>query len=171
MINLAEPPNDVSTTRSAVFLPIVQTEPATAIFLRLALRDKRQARVQVKVCEALSRAAHQRAFGLANGAPWSHVDGDGMTPNEYARRAGCRLPWNYAAKGNNIELLASGSPDAQAIFDALAASQTHSIALFAREHDESVNPFFVQQRSVGVALCEGGEMGWYWCLMFAVCEE
>lgn len=174
-IAIADPPDLPSGSRD-VFLPIIGGPPPVVVvnpvtaFYRLLTADQRQQRRSLEVCACLEQAATWRAHGLANGDPWDHVDRHGITANEYARRSGCKLPASYAAKGNNIELLVNGTGSAWAAFEALARGEKHSVALFALNPDGSTNPFFAAQWAVGVAMCKGGEAGWYWCIMMAICE-
>lgn len=133
-------------------------------FYRLLIDDPRQQRPVLDCHPALVAAAGWRAWGLAHGDPWAHCDADGVCANEYARQAGCRLPWNYASKGNNIESLVAGSPDVAVMFAALAASPAHADHLFGR------NDFFRAQQHVGIAVAEGGELGWYWVVLIGECE-
>lgn len=160
---LGTPPLAPAATRSSVYLPIIatQTDPV-ADFCRLLVGDSRQQRPTLEMCASLQQAAIWRAHGLANGDPWDHVDAHGVTPNEYARRAGCVLPEDYAPKGNNIESLVAGSADAIVMFNALAASPKHSDHIFGRG-------WFRSQRHFGVAMCAGGRWGWYWAIFIGEC--
>lgn len=133
-------------------------------FYRQLIDDPRQQRPVLDCRPALVTAAGWRAWGLAHGDPWSHCDADGVCANEYARQAGCKLPWDYASKGNNIESLVAGSPDAAVMFAALASSPAHADHLFGRG-------WFQAQRHVGIAVAEGGELGWYWVVMIGECAE
>ena len=167
-IMLGDPPS-ASVARS-IYLPIIATapdpvglSPSAAEFLRLLTGDDRQQRASLTVCASLLVAAEKRAYGLANGDPWGHTDRFGITPNEYARRAGCTLPDGYADKGNNIESLGAGTADAAVMFAALAGSPKHSDHLFGRG-------WFQHQTSVGIALAQGGEYGWYWVILIALCQ-
>lgn len=164
IIILADPP-DAPTVRD-IFLPAIfaGTPNPVADFLRLLTGDARQERPTLERCPALESAAEERAFGLAHGDPWAHVDRNGVTPNEYARNAGCRLPAHYAARGNNVESLGAGTADAAVMFAALTASQKHGDHLLGR------TDFYRVQRHVGIALAEGGEYGWYWVIMLGTCE-
>lgn len=169
MISLGNPP-DIPTgpgkTRAAVYLPIVTQQPdPVAAFCRLLVTDQRQERLTMELCPALQQAAVWRAYGLASGGdPWDHVDEEGTTPNEYARRAGCQLPADYAPRGNNIESLVAGTADAMVAFNALANSPRHADHLFGRG-------WFRRQRHFGVALCKGSaEFTWYWAVYVGTCE-
>lgn len=171
MIILGEPAIEGARGRDSrdIYFPIVGGPPPpppnpVAEFCRFLVSDPRQERPHLERCPALELAAKWRAQGLVAGDPWDHVDAAGVTPNEYCRQAGCRLPADYAAKGNNVEELAAGSPVAWIIFDALANSPKHSDHLFGRG-------WFRPQQHFGVALAEGGEMGWYWVIMIATCES
>lgn len=161
---LGDGPTPGAATRG-VYLPIIATspiEPATE-FLRLLTSDERQERAMLTLCPALVMAAQWRAEGLAHGDPFAHVDAAGVTSNEYARQAGCRLPAGYASKGNNVESLGAGTGDAGMIFYALANSPKHADHLFGRG-------WFAHQTHVGIAVARGGVYGWYWCVMIAACE-
>lgn len=159
--------------RGVLYFPIVSTaanrtaecfaQPAAYAFYQLLIDDERQERPQLVCCPALVRAATWRAERLAAGDPWGHVDADGVWANDYARRAGCVLPDDYAVVGNNIESIAAGSPNARAIFEALARSRSHSDHLFGR------GEFFRRQTRIGIAVAAGGQYGWYWSIMIAVC--
>ena len=166
MIMLGPPPNTPSATRSSVYLPIVAQQPdPVEAFCRLLVADPRQERPTLELCPALQQAAVWRAYGLASGGdPWDHVDEDGTTPNEYARRARCRLPDDYAAQGNEVESLVAGSADTALVFNALATSPKHSDHLFGRG-------WFRAQRHFGVAMCVGGAYGWYWAIYIGTCTD
>lgn len=164
----------VTSTARAIYLPIIATpptppddsglSPACAEFLRLLTSDERQQRVSLTVCSSLMAAAELRAWGLANGDPFAHVDRYGVTPNEYAEANGCRLPDGYAEHGNNIESLAAGTGDPAVAFEALAGSPKHADHLFGRG-------WFGHQAHVGIAMAEGGQYGFYWCVMIGLCLE
>lgn len=163
-IILADPPT--TTGARDIYLPAIFTGAPNPVadFLRLLTGDARQERPTLECCPALEIAAQRRADGLAHGDPWAHVDAHGITPNEYARQAGCRLPAHYAVKGNNIESLGAGTADAAVMFAALIASPRHGDHLLGR------TDFYRVQRHVGVALAEGGEYGWYWVILLGTCE-
>jgi len=171
-IVLCDPPESIDSRD--IFLPIIATppvlpEPVTpaAAFMALLMSDPRQQRTRLERCASLERAAEWRAHGLAMlGDPWSHRDRDGIAPNAYARRAGCRLPQDYALDGNNVESLVAGSPVAAIMFSALAASAAHRVHLFG-ELD-----FYRRQDKIGVAVCEGpGEYRWYWAIFICRCVD
>lgn len=153
----------------AIYFPLVMTPPPAdpvepvAIFLNLLTSDRRQERPGLALCPALVTAATWRAQGMATGGdPFAHVDANGLTPNEYCRQAGCRLPVGYAGKGNNVESLGAGTGDAEVMFAALANSPKHSDHLFGRG-------WFAHQTHVGIAAAQGGVYGWYWCILIAAC--
>lgn len=162
--------------RGSIYFPLIATPPsspddtglsgAASAFFQLLTTDERQERPSITVCPSLLAAAALRAYGLANGDPWAHVDRYGVTPNEYARNAGCILPADYARKGNNLELLVAGTGDKDVAFTALAESVKHSDPLFGRG-------WFAHQRHCGIALSENPDSpyGWYWCVMIALCTE
>jgi hypothetical protein len=170
---VGEGPAAGETGRGLVFIPFVITapnrtaecfgHPAAYEFYRLLTEDERQERPQLVCCETLVLAAAWRTMTLATGM-WGHVDADGIWANDYARRAGCVLPADYAEAGNNIESIAAGSPDARAIFEALARSKSHSDHLFGR------GEFFQRQTRIGIAVAQGGQYGWYWSILIAQCE-
>jgi hypothetical protein len=167
MIALGHFPDPPPAARGNVYLPLIAVAPVDPVadFCRLLAGDRRQQRPHLELCPMLQQAAIWRAYGLANGEPWDHVDSHGVTPNEYARRAGCRLPDDYAERGNNVESLVAGSSDAAAMFNALAGSTKHADHLFGRG-------WFQKQDRFGVALCEGGEpYRWYWCVMIGQCGQ
>lgn len=163
-IILADAPSVPSLARD-IWLPIIATGPPNPVadFLRLLVTDPRQERATLERCATLDLAAQWRADGLAHGDPWGHVDAGGMTPNEYCRQAGCRLPAYYASKGNNVESLGAGTNNATVMFAALAGSPSHAAHLFGRG-------WFAHQTAVGIALAQGGEYGWYWVIMIALCQ-
>lgn len=168
MIILGPPPLPPVATRGTVYLPtiFVGAPNPVAEFSRLLVSDPRQERPHLELCASLQQAAVWRAYGMACGAdPFAHVDRDGTTPNEFARQAGCRLPADYAARGNNVESICAGTADAMTAFVALANSAAHSDHLFGRG-------WFQSQRHFGVAMCEGpGVYRWYWCVLCASCGE
>ena len=164
-IILGPSPTPPPSTRGNVYLPIVanQVDPV-ADFCRLLVGDRRQQRMNLELCASLQQTAVWRAWGLAcGGDPWGHVDEDGVTPNELARRAGCVLPDDYNPKGNNVESLVAGTDDPVVAFNALANSPKHSDHLFGRG-------WFQRQRHFGVALCRGSaEFTWYWAVYVGTC--
>lgn len=158
------PGPDTFAERGKVFLPFVVAErPVAEQFFRLLWNDYRQLRLRLSLSTALSIAAGQRARGLANGGPWAHVDENGITPNEYARAAGCNLPVHYPRKGNSIESLVAGSPDVQVLFDALAASPAHAAHLFGRL------PHYQAQDKCGIGFATGGQYGFYMSILIGEC--
>lgn len=161
-IALADGPT-APDTRS-VYFPLVVTPSPLVEFTRLLTADPRQERPTLTLCPMLVQAATWRAHGLANGDPFAHVDAEGVSANEYARRAGCVLPADYAARGNNVESLVAGTDNAVIAFAALAGSEKHAPHLFGRG-------WFRHQRQYGIALATGGRYGWYWCVMIASCGE
>lgn len=164
MLILADPPISGAQARAHVYLPIIVTPNPVASFYRLLVGDERQQRSSLEVCPCLERAAQRRALGLVGGDPWAHVDGAGVTPNEYARAAGCHLPADYALRGNNVESLVAGTADPLVVFAALASSPAHAAHLFGQG-------WFAHQRHMGIALGEGGRLGWYWVVLIATCEQ
>lgn len=129
-------------------------------FIDLLISDSRQGGRALTVHNGLTLAARERAARLAGGSPFSHTDENGVTPNEYVRLVGVRLPSDYGKKGNSVESLAAGTSNARVIFDALARSPSHSAHLFGRG-------WFAHQTHVGVGMAEGGEYGWYWVILIA----
>lgn len=168
-IILATPPTAPATSarsapgRYAVYLPLIGTPNPVTVFYRLLATDARQQRANLEICPCLEVAAQRRAMGLVNGDPWDHIDGAGVTANEYARAAGCQLPTDYATKGNEIESLCAGSADPAIILAALANSPKHAPHLFG-------HGWFNHQRHMGIAMAEGGALGWYWVILIALCE-
>ncbi len=140
--------------------------PRALAFFRLLRDDPRQQRVSIVCNVSLVRAASERANGLANGDPWAHVDRDGVTPNQYARRAGCQLPPSYPTVGNGIESLTAGMQDAQVAFDSLERSPSHSRHMFG------LSDYFRTQTQVGIGLAErmGSEYTFYWVILTSKCE-
>ncbi|MFN2449694.1 MAG: CAP domain-containing protein [Candidatus Baltobacteraceae bacterium] len=65
----------------------------------------------------LSRVALEHAIEMANAGYFDHDSGDGSTPFERMRRAGCAYDW----AGENLAL----SPDEPAAYRALLASPGH----------------------------------------------
>ena len=164
-IVLCDGPTSPPSARSNIYLPIISSPDPVAEFSRLLVADPRQQRPSLERCPALQQAAVWRAWGLANGQPWSHIDRDGTWPNKRARLAGCQLPSDYSDDCNYVESLVAGTADPYTAFGALALSPHHKVHLFGE------NGFFQQQRHFGVAMCAGGEWGWYWCVLIATCEE
>jgi hypothetical protein len=162
---------EAGIARGTVFLPFVVNErplPTLTMeeeFFSLLWNDTRQLRPRLTICPTLTIAAKLRALGLANGGPWAHVDKDGVTPNEYARVAGCKLPDYYATKGNQIESLVAGSPNMTVMFNALAASEKHANHMFGKLD------MFRKQDKCGIAVATGGQFGWYLCLLISECSD
>lgn len=165
-----------TTARGVIFLPIVangsaRIEPATSDnhplaveFTQMVMTDARQQRNRLTVCPCLVVAATRRAEGLRDGGPWAHVDKDGVTPNEYAKAAGCLLPDSYPKKGNGLESLVAGSPNMSVMLEALANSPKHADHIFGRTEQ------FVGQNKIGVGIALGGKYGWYVVCMIATCR-
>lgn len=181
----AAAPQATPTARGAIYLPIVGGgqsplpaptptpdpdatcfhNPKALAFYRLLVGDSRQQRPRLGCHPALVKAAEWRADGLATGDPWSHVDADGVTPNEYARQAGCTLPAGYAVKGNGIESLTAGT----GVVEVAYWSLTNDNAPDHRRHLFGEIDFFRRQPDVGIAVAEGGTLGWYWVIMIGEC--
>lgn len=137
-------------------------------FYQLLISDPRQQRPRLVCSPQLVQAAQQRAWGLANGDPWAHVDAAGVTPNAYARRCGCKLP-DYYGGGNNIECLTAGMADAEKAYWAL----THEGATEHRKAVLGLTDFFREQTHVGIGYAErlGSQYQFYWCVMMGICQE
>lgn len=164
-IILADPPGYVGT-RGNVYMPIIATEPVNpvATFYRLLTADQRQQRPSFGTCAQLEAAAEWKAQDIVAHGYWAHQAANGEWPNATARRFGCNLPAEYGSDNNHIESLCAGSDDAQVMFDSLARSEQHRVHLFG------LNEFFRQQTHVGVAMAQGGQWGWVWCVMIAACQ-
>lgn len=132
--------------------------------IRLIIEDDRQGGRTLIAHSGLMAAAKERSLRLAAGSPFAHTDERGITPNEYVRASGCALPRDYGPKGNQVESLAGGTASARIIRDALANSPSHSDHLFGRG-------WFSHQRHIGIGLAEGGQFGWYWTILIALCVE
>lgn len=139
----------------------------TLAFYRLLVGDSRQQRPRLGCHPALVKAAEWRADGLATGDPWSHTDADGVTPNEYAREAGCKLPAGYAVKGNGVESLTAGT----GVVEVAYWSLTNDQAPDHKRHLLGEIDFFRRQPHVGIAVAEGGALGWYWVIMIGECGK
>lgn len=179
-------PQAMSAARGAIYLPIAGAgqsplptlaptpdpdatcfhNPKALAFYRLLVGDRRQQRPRLGCHPALVEAAEWRADGLATGDPWSHTDADGVTPNEYARQAGCKLPAGYAVKGNAIESLTAGTGAVEVAYWSLTNDQAPD----HRRHLLGESDFFRRQPDVGIAYAEGGVLGYYWVIMIATCE-
>lgn len=153
--------------------PVIDTDAscflndkALALF-RLIRDDPRQQRTQLTCNKALVAAAQKRAQGLANGDPWSHTDAAGVTPNQYARAAGCKLPDFYPIEGNSIESIGAGAKEAARAFQSLVDdSPSH------RRHLMAETPFFREQTMIGIGYAEGAgtQYTFYWVVFTGVCE-
>jgi len=185
----AQPSTPAASTfaRGAIYLPIVGAgqsplptaaptpdpeatcfhNPKALAFYRLLVGDRRQQRPRLGCHPALVKAAEWRADGLATGDPWSHTDADGVTPNEYARQAGCKLPVGYAVKGNGIESLTAGTGSVEVAYWSLTNDQAPD----HRRHLFGEIDFFRRQPDVGIAYAEGGVLGYYWVIMIGECGE
>lgn len=161
-ITLADPPTFPASRD--IYLPIVATPPVNqvAAFYRLLVADQQQQRPQMQRCERLEQAAEWKAQDIAAHDYWLHQASTGEWPNNTARRFGCNLPPEYGT-GNNVESLVAGSPDAMAMFGALANSPAHRVHLFG------LNEFFRQQTHMGIAMATGGKWGFVWVVMIARC--
>ena len=165
-------PQLLPDARGTVYLPLVMAPPEPVLstedledeFYRLMMADPRQRRSTLTVCPCLVAAARARALGLMLGGPWAHVDALGVTPHEYARHYGCKLPASYPVKGNYIEDCAAGSADMLVLLNALAGSPAHADLLWG------LQPTFLEQDKCGIGVAIGGKYGWYLVLMTAVCE-
>jgi len=152
-------------TGRAVYLPFAATDGAdqVAAFWALLTADLRQQRPDLHICPALAQAAAWKAQDIIAGNYWSHQAANGEWPNATVRRFGCALPAEYGDNWNGVEMLAAGSPNAPAIFKALASSPAHKAHLFGE------NDFFRAQAHSGVAVGSGGYWGWVWCILIAYC--
>jgi len=170
------------STVTNIYLPIAGNgiaDPAASIFdnpfalafYRLLNTDPRQKRATLDPCPTLVAAARHRAAMLATMPDIAHVDPDGTTPNEIARRFGCALPSDYPERGNGIESLVAGTGDPQAAFTALANSPSHAKHLFALDGDGRADAYYGRQNACGIALTEvaGSRWGWYWVVLLAPC--
>lgn len=162
---LADPPGYVGT-RGNVYLPFVTSEPVNqvAAFYRLLTDDQRQRRSSVGTCAQLEAAAEWKAQDIIANGYWAHQAANGEWPNATVRRFGCNLPSEYGDNWNGVESLVAGSPDAIAMFNALAGSPSHRAHLFG------LNEFFRAQTHMGVAVAAGGKWGWVWVVMIAECK-
>lgn len=162
---LADPPT-YPIIRGNVYLPIAATPPVNqvAAFYRLLVADQRQQRPSLGTCAALEQAAEWKAQDIAEHDYWLHQASTGEWPNDTARRFGCNLPPEYGDGWNGVESLVAGSADAMIMFNALAESPDHRVHLFG------LNEFYRQQTHVGIAMATGGQWGWVWCVMIAVCK-
>lgn len=154
-----QPPTDPLTV-------CLDYNPQAVAFYRLLTGDARQERPSLACHPALVRAAQRRAASLIASGLWSHCDPNGdECPNEVARNAGCKLPDEYAVRGNNIESLVAGVADAQIAFNALANSKSHSDHLFGR------GSFFRVQDRVGITMVNapGSAFTFYWVILISRC--
>ena len=164
---LAQPASPLLTRR--YYVPMLIGRPrcfgtaAAERFNELLTTDSRQQHPTLRCNPALVRAAQTRADGMVSSGHFAHCDLQGVCANSYARAAGCRLPAHYGTV-NNIESIAAGSFSADAIFTALARSQSHADHLFGR------TDFFRSQADVGIAVGVGGKYGWWWVIMIGICE-
>ena len=170
----------VAVMRYRVFMPHVATaKPPTpptpmpcftsseaATVAALLLTDGRQQREFFSCNQALVRAADARAHDLAQNGYFAHCDLQGVCPNTYARNAGCKLPSDYSANGNNIEALIGGVANPVQVIDALSKSNAHSDLIFGR------NSFFVKQHAVGIGFVAdpNSKYKFYYSILFAICE-
>jgi len=137
--------------------------PKALAFYRLMRDDPRQQRVEFRCNPALVRAAQKRAAGLATVDPWSHIDHDGVTPNQYARAAGCQLPESYPLNGNGIESLTAGTGDVGIAYESL----TNGVSPAHQRHMLAETTYFREQTQVGIGYAEGGALGFYWAILTA----
>jgi hypothetical protein len=137
---------------------------SAAEFYRLMATDARQQRVSM-ACDARLVAAAEARAKAQFGDGLSHADELGTLPNAYVRYYGCRLPSFYPLVGNSVESLTAGTPNAQAAFDSLARSPSHSVHIFGKD------ALFRSQLLVGIAMVEKPELKWryYWAVITAEC--
>ena len=96
---------------------------------------------------------------------FSHTNPDGLGPNYFVRAAGYTLPSYYGKEptANNVESLAAGGQDTQAIWDAWMASSGH------RVHVLGETTFFAQQVDYGVGYAYNPNSAYkhYWVFVSA----
>lgn len=139
---------------------------ATAEFYRLLTTDARQQR-PVMACDSRLAAAAELRAKAQPVEGLSHCDALGLCANSYVRAAGCRLPLMGYGLVNQVESLTAGTPNAQAAFDSLARSPSHSKHLFGE-----IDLFRAQDR-VGIAMVEvpGHRYRFVWVILIARCES
>lgn len=138
--------------------------PAAAEFYRLLTTDARQQRPTL-ICDSRLVAAAELRAKAQPSTGLSHCDSQNICANTYARAQGCRLPLDGYGLGNQIESLTAGTANAQAAFDSLARSPSHSKHLFGEIE------LFRQQDRVGIAMMEvpGHRYRWVWVVLIARC--
>jgi len=128
--------------------------------------DSRQQRKVLNCHPGLVRAAGQRAVDMAVRRYFSHCDPDGLCPNAYATRNGCKLGEGYAPNGNQVESILAGIGLPSAVWATLTASPAHARHLLGQID------FFRNQDDYGVAFIAypGSPYQYYTVFMIAKCE-
>lgn len=133
-----------------------------ALFAQLLINHPMQQRKALTCYSGLVRAAGERALSMGALNYFAHCDPAGTCPNTVARANGCILPNDYG-NGNNIESIAAGSPNADAILGALLRSPKHADHLLGR------SDFYRRQEWIGVAMVRspGSRHQFYWSILIA----
>ena len=154
-----------------VFVPLVVTEPRCepssqeAEFEALFRSDPNQTRAAINCNPTLSAVAQQRAEDMAARHYFSHVNPDGVGPNQLVRDAGYHLPSFYSMErdGNNIESIAGGFASAQEAWTGLLGSPAH------RRHLLGEVDFYREQIDLGIGFVEDpdSDYRYYWVILTA----
>lgn len=141
--------------------------PQEQAVLTLMQQHPEQRRKRCVWSEKLTEAARARARDMAVRQYFSHTDPDGVTPNEYARRAGYKLPDWYPDKGNQIESIGGGFPTANDAWAWWLKSPAH------RTHMLGESSFYADQHAIGIGYVrqEGAPYVHYWVLLSAPLES
>ena len=110
---------------------------------RLIMQDNKQLRSGLVCDKALSIAAYKKAKAMAKINKVSHAI-DNITPNEFLKQQGIKLPPNYQILGNQVESIQGGMETAQDAFKYFLTSKSH------KEHILGENRFFRKQNHIGV---------------------
>ncbi len=90
-------------------------------------------------------------------------DAGHMTPNQLLRHNGFKLPTTYPIFGNQVEALAGGEEDAEAVFKDFINSPPHKKLLLGE------NTFFKSQNQIGAVFVEdlSTDHQYYWVVIIA----
>lgn len=129
-----------------------------------------QGRVRLVCNPILAQVARSRAVDMGQRGYFSHVNPDGIGPNELVRRAGYVLPDWYgdSRDANNIESIAAGYPTAAAVWEAWMASPGHSRHILASEGGDPVE-FYAAQEAYGIGFWQSPQSPyeWFWVVISA----
>lgn len=129
--------------------------------------DPGQRRAPCIYSNVLQQAATDHCVDMATRSFFSHVNPDGIWPNQRAREAGFRLPQEWPDDANYVESICAGQPTPQEAWNAWMHSESH------KTHLLGLTGFFAAQVNVGVGYAHNGNSVYqhYWVIVSAPLER